>query len=195
MKIDIWTTAMRDEHGELYSYVAGSEGLLIKQVLDDLGAILPINDWAALQTLATEYGATLSEARRVEHSTTHYVIEWGNDNVDAFSDLGLACDFVSTEAQGRAEFLMDGAEVAAENGDFEQAWAQMKASERCEFLSKNLDWDRRAEAPLYARDRSGVLLPRTMIGLLDEAVNLGVIDAWSTCSQIDCGHEDDMNEV
>lgn len=67
-------------------------------------------------------------------------------------DIRGVCNAIRYELDSIADSENDVAEMYAEQGDFEDAWLTHKLGDAMGILAMNLDYDRRAKAPMYAND-------------------------------------------
>lgn len=86
--------------------------------------------------------------------------------------LEETCEAIRDELSSLADFLIEGANIAGDEEDYEEAWKTAKLAESLETLRANLDYAGRSKAPLY-RD-NGALLDETMERIIGENFPLDV---------------------
>lgn len=124
---------------------------------------------------------------------------YGPDGADDnFATAQSAVDIASAirwELNQASEFNYEGAQSLAKTGDYKEAWEALKLSESLDTLKANLDYDKRATAPLYIDDKSS--LDATIMRLVDETFPLDIthntrLYVWQ-CDVVDCDQDEEKS--
>ena len=107
----------------------------------------------------------------VKHGVTGYGPELGPDDVPA-DGVREVCEAIRWELSSDVDTLEDTASALAESGDYRGAWEAHTRADELLTLAMNLDYDRRATAPLYADDVPA--LEATMLRIIREAFPLEI---------------------
>lgn len=107
----------------------------------------------------------------VHHGITGYGPELEPDDMplEGIRDI---CSAIRWELSSDADMLEDDAAAMAEAGDFESAWRAHTRADQLLTLAMNLDYDRRATAPLYVDDVPA--LEATMLRIIRETFPLEI---------------------
>lgn len=124
---------------------------------------------------------------------------YGPDGADGYASAtdarGIALA-LTEELGSAAESNYQTAESLADPGkDYEGAWRTMKLGEALTTLSANLDYDKRAQAPLYVNDSAA--LDATIMGIVASEFPLDIthntrLYVWQ-CDDSDCDHTGEEN--
>ena len=101
----------------------------------------------------------------IAHGVTGYGPELEPDDMP-IEGIREICDAIRDELASDADMLEEGASAMADLGDYESAWNDHARANELLALSANLDWDRRATAPLYVGDVPA--LEATMLRIIRE---------------------------
>lgn len=124
---------------------------------------------------------------------------YGPDGADGYASATDAREIASalvSELDSAADFNYESAESLADPGkDYEAAWRTMKLGEALTALSANLDYDKRATAPLYVNDPAA--LDMTIMGIVASEFPLDIthntrLYVWQ-CDDSDCDHDVEGN--
>ena len=107
----------------------------------------------------------------VKHGITGYGPELEPDDLP-MEGIREICDAIRWELASDASMLEDGAAAMAEAGDYESAWQAHTRADELLTLAMNLEYDRRAAAPLYADDVPA--LEATMLRIIRETFPLEI---------------------
>ena len=110
------------------------------------------------------------------------------DNVRDLTSL------IRWELDSAADYNHQAAQSLAESGDYESAWNTRELSDTLTTLGMNLDYERRASAPLYADNPIG--LDAEMRSIISEAFPLDITDntrlyVWICDAGDDCDSAQD----
>ena len=107
----------------------------------------------------------------IAHGVTGYGPELEPDDVPA-AGVREICEAIRWELASDASMLEDGAAAMADDGDYESAWKAHTRAGELLTLAMDLDYDRRATAPLYVDDVPA--LEATMLRIIRETFPLEI---------------------
>ena len=107
----------------------------------------------------------------VKHGVTGYGPDLEPEDMPAETIREL-CEIIRGELDMDADILEGTAAAMADSGDYESAWRAHTRADELLTLAMNLDYERRATAPLYVDDVPA--LEATMLRIIREAFPLEI---------------------